>query len=147
MARAGGREPDRPQVAVIEDEREPGELALEVCQRMGLSARQYRTSAAFQAAFAERRPDLVILDWRLEREVAAAVYLALRHRFEALPIVLWTGTGEHDLPRMVARDPHTSVVPKPSGLEALEAAIRGAFAPAAVAEEETSHDGGVQGPA
>ncbi len=129
IVRAAGRDgPELPDVAVLEDERELADLAVEVCRQLGLSAAVFETSAAYNGAFGGRRPSLVILDWRLEHEVAAAVYMALRHRFDDLRIVLWTATGERELPGMLDADPHTRVVRKSSGLEALEGAIREAIA-------------------
>ena len=129
IVRAAGRdEPALPDVAVLEDERELADLAVEVCRQLGLTASVFRTAAAYNETFAGRRPRLVILDWRLDREVAAAVYMALRHRFDDLQIVLWTATGERELPGMLGADPRTRVVRKSSGLETLEAALREAIA-------------------
>lgn len=134
VVRAAGRQPDPPDVAVLEDERQLAELAVELCAGMGLKAERFSTSAAYHAAMREHRPRLVILDWRLAHEVAAAVYMGLRHRFADLPIVIWTGSGAGDLPSMVAADPHTRVVRKATGIDVLEDAIRAATAAAA---EET----------
>jgi CheY-like chemotaxis protein len=150
IVRSAGRgEPELPDVAVLEDERELADLAVEVCRQLGLSAGVFGTPAAYNVAFGQRRPRLVILDWRLDREVAAAVYMALRHRFGDLQIVLWTATGEGELPGMLGADPHTRVVRKSSGLVSLETALRDAIAAAPESDgvrEEDDHDGRLQGP-
>ncbi len=141
IVRAAGRDASElPDVVVLEDERALADLAVEVCGHLGLRAVVFRTSAAYSGALGARRPRLVILDWRLEREVAAAVYLALRHRFHDLQIVLWTATGERELPGMLGADPHTRVVRKSSGLDALEMAIREAIAVAPVRGDEQQED-------
>jgi hypothetical protein len=79
------------------------------------------------------RPRLLILDWRFERELGAAVFMTVRHRFGDLPIVCWTATPASDLPTMVVDDPRVRIVPKSDGIDAFEAAVRWA----AAAEEET----------
>lgn len=128
FVRVGSRQPAPPDVAVLEDQRQLADLAVELCARLGLRAVPFSSSSRYNAAFRDRRPRLVILDWRLEHEVAAAVYMGLRHRHDDLPVVVWTATGEHDLPPMVATHPYTCVVQKASAIETLEAAIRWAAA-------------------
>lgn len=120
------RDGARPHVAVLEDDPQMAAVVVEVCRVMGLRAAVFRTAAAYQAVFHDSAPRLVILDWRLEREVTAAVFLVMRHRWPGLPIVFWTASTERDLPAMVTSDRRTRVVPKTSGVGALEAAIRGA---------------------
>lgn len=115
---------DRPRVAVIEDRPELAELAAELCERLGLVPTTYPTPARFLAELGERPPRLIVLDWRLEREVGAAVFLAVRHRFEEVPIVCWTAAAPEELPDMLAGDARTRLVRKASGLAAFEDAVR-----------------------
>jgi DNA-binding NtrC family response regulator len=122
-----------PDVAVLEDEPQLAELAVELCGRVGLTAETYSSPTAFLGEVSLVAPRLLILDWRFERELGAAVFMTVRHRFGALPIVCWTGTPASDLPTMVVDDPRVRVVPKSDGIDAFEAAVRWA----AAAEEET----------
>ena len=55
-------------------------------------------------------PSAVVLDWRLENELSAALYLATRHRYPQLPVIYWTGSVESNLPDMVRGDAMTVVV-------------------------------------
>ena len=117
-----------PDVAVLEDETALAELAAEICAGLGLRAATYRTPATFLADFDGVPPRLVILDWRLEREIGAATFMALRHRFGDVPIVCWTGLSPSSLPAMVLDDARTELVRKASGVAAFEAAVRRATA-------------------
>jgi DNA-binding response OmpR family regulator len=118
-----------PDVAVLEDDPQLAELAVELCRRMGLSAQTYSSPGAFLGDATVTRPRLLILDWRFERELGAAVFMTVRHRFGDLPIVCWTATPASDLPSMVVDDPRVRIVPKPDGIEAFEVAVRWAAAP------------------
>ena len=127
------RNPDRrtapatgpvPDVAVLEDEPHLAELAVELCDRMGLSAATYRSPAGFLAEESHNAPRLLVLDWRFERELGAAVFMAVRHRFGDLPIVCWTATAISDLPAMLVRDANVRIVQKARGIEAFESALR-----------------------
>lgn len=131
-----GRNPDRgtapysggvPDVAVLEDDPNLAELAVELCDRMGLSAATYRSPAGFLGEVGHHAPRLLILDWRFERELGAAVFMSVRHRFGDLPIVCWTATAITDLPAMLVRDPNVRIVQKSRGIGAVEAALRWAI--------------------
>jgi FixJ family two-component response regulator len=127
------RNPDRrptppagppPDVAVLEDEPHLAELAVELCDRMGLTAATYRSPAGFLGEVSHHAPRLLVLDWRFERELGAAVFMAVRHRFGDLPIVCWTATAISDLPAMLVRDPNVRIVQKARGVDAFESALR-----------------------
>jgi DNA-binding response OmpR family regulator len=113
-----------PDVAVLEDEAHAANLAVEVCDGLGLRATTFRTPASLLGDFRSVPPRLVILDWRLERDVGAAAFMALRHRFGTVPIVCWTGMAPDSLPAMVGEDDVCRIVPKASSLDAFEEAIR-----------------------
>jgi hypothetical protein len=72
-------------------------------------------------------PHAVVLDWRLERELSAALFLATRHRCPALPVVYWTGTTDA-LPDTVREDRSTRIVDKADGAAAFERAVTWALA-------------------
>jgi FixJ family two-component response regulator len=113
-----------PDVAVLEDDPAVAELAVELCDRMGLAAATFRSPAGFMGEVSRLDPRFLILDWRLERELGAAVFMAVRHRFGDLPVVCWTSTAITDLPAMLVRDPFVRIVQKARGVVAFEAAVR-----------------------
>jgi DNA-binding NtrC family response regulator len=132
LAGMNGSAPARipnPDVAVLEDDPQLAELAVDLCARVGLSAATYPSPGAFLGEVIVTPPRLLILDWRFERELGAAVFMTVRHRFGDLPIVCWTATPAHDLPAMVMDDPRVRIVPKSDGVDAFEAAVRWAAAP------------------
>ncbi|HSM38603.1 MAG TPA: response regulator [Candidatus Limnocylindrales bacterium] len=118
---AGVRLPD---VVILEDDPDLAEIAAHLCRDIGLSAATFRTAGALLAGFDSAPPRVVVLDWRLERDVGAAAFMALRHRFADVPIVCWTGMPAGSLPAMVAADSRTRIVRKADSLDELEAAIR-----------------------
>ena len=56
-------------------------------RRIGLS----RAAAVPRRAPRRQAPVAVILDWRLEHELSAALFLATRHRYPRMPVIYWTG--------------------------------------------------------
>jgi FixJ family two-component response regulator len=115
-------------VAVLEDDPTLAALAVELCDRIGLSAATFPSPAGFMGDMSHTPPRLLILDWRFERELGAAVFMAVRHRFGDLPIVCWTATPISDLPSMLIRDPRVRIVQKSVGIDAFESAVRWAAA-------------------
>lgn len=134
--------PGLPRVGIIDDDATVARLAADVCEALGTEARVYAATGPFLAALADDAPAAIILDWRLEREIGSAAFMAVRHRFPNLPVVCWTGFAAATLPAMVHHDPATRVVSKTDGTAALEAAIRWALA-----YEQEADDGRIQGPA
>ena len=139
---SGGRSRERPtrshgepDVCVLEDDPTAAELAVEICREHGLDAAAFESPSPFLASLGPRAPRLVVLDWQLERELGAAAFMGIRHRFGHVPIVCWTGTPRQLLPRMVASDPRTRIVDKSAGLRAFESALGWAL----------SHDGQARG--
>lgn len=122
----GGLEP---QIWIVEDEPPAAALAVELCLSSGASSQVFRTPLAYLAALrAGTAPTAVVLDWRLERELSAALFMATRHRHPRMPVVYWTGTVDA-LPGMIRQDGCTRVVDKAGGAAAFEAAIRWALDP------------------
>jgi DNA-binding NtrC family response regulator len=110
-------------VWIVEDEPDAAALAAELCLSSNSDPLLFRTALPFLVALrSSPAPDAVVLDWRLERELSAALFLATRHRYPALPIVYWTGTTDA-LPRMVRDDRTTRVVDKADGVDAFERAV------------------------
>jgi hypothetical protein len=116
---------DRPvrRVWIVEDEPDAAALAAELSQTCGAEALLFRTPLPFLVALRTTPPPVAaVLDWRLERELSAALFLATRHRYPRLPIVYWTGTTDA-LPTMIRDDVCTRVVDKADGAAAFEHAL------------------------
>lgn len=124
-----------PSVWIVEDEPAAAELAADLCSACGAHAELFRSAVPFLRAFREGgRPRAVVLDWRLERELSAALFLATRHRAPRMPVIYWTGSPGDALPAAVREDPCTRIVDKAAGTDAFDLALAWALA----AEEEAS---------
>jgi hypothetical protein len=109
---------------IVEDEPAVASLAVDLCVAHGATPSVFRQSVAFMNALRESPPPtVVVLDWRLENELSAALFMATRHRYPRLPIVCWTGSRADGLPSMIRADPHTMVVGKAEGTSAFEEAL------------------------
>jgi hypothetical protein len=114
----------RHRIWIVEDEPQASDLALDLCTSSGAEGRVFRDPVAFiHALRGERGPSAIVLDWRLERELSAALFMATRHHYPDLPVIYWTGTPTGSLPSMIHNDPDTQVVDKADGLVAFEAAL------------------------
>ena len=91
---SGSHRPRRqPRVWIVEDEPAAAELAAELCEAMGRGGIGLPAAAPVPAALREAPPPMaVVLDWRLEHELSAALFMATRHRFPQLPVIYWTGS-------------------------------------------------------
>ena len=128
-------------VWIVEDEPAAAALAAELCRSCGGKPTVYRTPLPFLAALRGTTvPSAVVLDWRLEHELSAALFLATRHRHPALPIIYWTGSAVGSLPEMIRSDDHTTVVDKAAGSTAFEEAIGWAL------RADGVHDGALDAP-
>ena len=115
-------------VWIVEDEPAAASLAAELCASCGASPSVYRAPLPFLNALrTEERPDAVVLDWRLEHELSAALFLATRHRYPDVPVVYWTGSPGDALPVMIREDVRTVVVDKAAGTQAFESALSAAL--------------------
>jgi DNA-binding NtrC family response regulator len=121
--RASGVGP-RPHVWIVEDEPASAALAVELCESVGAATSVFRAPLPFLTALRERsRPAAIVLDWRLEHELSAALFLATRHRHPRLPIIYWTGSVRGSLPSMIQDDRYTIVVDKAAGTADFEDAL------------------------
>lgn len=119
-----GEGPPLPEVWVVEDEPAAAELAADLCAEAGAEPRLFRGPVPFLAAIrGVAAPAAVVLDWRLENELSAALFLATRHRFPLMRVVYWTGSMQTALPAMIHNDPLTRVVDKAGGSRAFEEAL------------------------
>jgi DNA-binding NtrC family response regulator len=109
---------------IVEDEPAAAELAADLCRAAGVEPTVFRSPVPFLRAFREApAPIAIVLDWRLEHELSAALFLAARHRFPRLPVIFWTGSEPAALPNVIHQDPHTSVIDKAAGSAAFEEAL------------------------
>src|SRR5687767_8855251 len=68
-------------VWIVEDEPAAGMLAAELCEACGAAASVFRAPLPYLAALrGPTVPMAVVLDWRLENALSAALFLATRHR-------------------------------------------------------------------
>jgi DNA-binding NtrC family response regulator len=120
--------PERQAVWVVEDEPSAAELAADLCDAGGAQASLFRSALPFLRAFREVAPPAaIVLDWRLEHELSAALFMATRHRFPELPVIYWTGSEASSLPAMIREDPCTVIVDKADGSAAFDGALRWAL--------------------
>jgi CheY-like chemotaxis protein len=117
--------PDRPRhVWIVEDEPASATLAAELCEGWGAQVSVFRAPLPFLAALRDQsQPTAVVLDWRLERELSAGLFLATRHRYPSLPVIYWTGHAAEALPSMITDDALTTVVDKAEGTGPFERAL------------------------
>ena len=96
----------------------------DLCSSAGLEPTVFSAPDPFLAALRDQAgPRAVILDWRLERELSAALFMATRHRHPRLPVIYWTGSLSTALPAMIREDALTVVVEKGDGAVPFERAI------------------------
>lgn len=116
---------------IVEDEPAAATLAADLCQASGLPVSIYPLPLPFLTALRSAPPPaVVILDWRLEHELSAGLFLATRHRYPRLPVIYWTGSHPSALPGMIQEDACTMVVDKASGAAPFERALAWALAEA-----------------
>jgi len=114
-------------------------LAAELCEASGASASVFRGPTTFLAALrASPPPTAVVLDWRLERELSAGLFLATRHRHPQLPVIYWTGSTLGALPAMISEDRWAMIVDKAAGSASFEDALAWALASADAEQPEDS---------
>ena len=111
-------------VWIVEDEPSAAALAADMCVACGAEPSVFHAPLPFLSALrGTGTPDAVILDWRLEHDLSAALFLATRHRYPEMPVVYWTGSAADALPAMIRGDAHTVVVDKAAGSSAFESAV------------------------
>jgi DNA-binding NtrC family response regulator len=111
-------------VWIVEDEPASATLGTDLCEGWGAEVSVFRAPLPFLSALRERsQPMAVVLDWRLEHELSAALFLAIRHRYPRLPVIYWTGHAPGTLPSMITDDAYTMVVDKAMGTEPFERAL------------------------
>ncbi|MGI8930380.1 MAG: hypothetical protein ACR2F5_03645 [Candidatus Limnocylindria bacterium] len=116
--------PSHPQpVWIVDDDPMVGRLAAEICESAGALPTLFRAPFPFLLALrGSTSPAAVILDWRLENELSSGLFLAVRHRYRAMPVIYWTNSPQ-SLPTMIRDDEMTLVADKSGGIESLEQAI------------------------
>jgi DNA-binding response OmpR family regulator len=114
-------------IAILEDDPRLGELAVELCRDMNVEAAHYFVPADFLDAARRDPPRALILDWRLNAQLGAAAFMAVRHRYPDMPVVCWTASPAWQLPQMIRQDAMSRVVDKAAGAADFEAAVRWAI--------------------
>jgi len=116
-------------VWIVEDEPAAARLAADLCAAHGVEAAVFHEPMPFLSALrAPGAPSVVILDWRLEHELSAALYLATRHRYPQVPVIYWTASVTAQLPTMLHGDALTVVVDKADGSDPFDRALAWALA-------------------
>jgi DNA-binding NtrC family response regulator len=119
---------DERSVWIVEDEPAAARLAADLCEGCGATASVFHAPLPYLTALRGRdKPSAVVLDWRLEHQLSAALYLATRHRYPEMPIIYWTGSVSSSLPTMIRDDARTVVVDKTHGTVPFERALVWAF--------------------
>ena len=114
----------QPHAWIVEDEPAAATLAAELCEASGAVPSVFRLPLAFLTAMrSSPAPAVVVLDWRLENELSAALFMATRHRYPRLPIIYWTGSRTDALPSMIQGDRYTIVVDKAAGASPFQDAL------------------------
>lgn len=112
------------QVWIVEDEPAAATLAAELCEQGGASPLVFRAPLPYLDALrGDVAPAAAVLDWRLEHELSAALFLATRHRHPRLPVIYWTGNPPEALPAMIHADEHARIIDKAAGTAAFEEAL------------------------
>jgi len=128
-----------PEVWIVEDDKAAATLAAEMCEAQGAYASVFRLPLPFLTALrTSTPPTAVVLDWRLEHELSAALFLATRHRYPRLPVMYWTGSTAHALPLVICDDRWTIIVDKSAGTASFEEALAWALAPTVSHEPQDS---------
>lgn len=116
------------QAWIVDDEPAAASLAAELCAAKGAQASVYGLPLPFLNDLrSSPPPDVIVLDWRLENELSAALFMAVRHRYPRMPVIFWTGSRADALPDMVQADRLCVVVDKSSGAATFEDALSWAF--------------------
>ena len=116
---------------IVDDEPAAASLAADLCLAGGAESSVYALPLQFLNDLRSSPPPAVIvLDWRLENELSAALFMAVRHRYPRMPVIFWTSSPADALPAMVLDDRCTVVVDKASGASAFEDALAWALADA-----------------
>ena len=111
-------------VWIVDDEPAAATLAAEMCEGWGAQVSVFRAPLPFLGALRNRpRPSAIVLDWKLEHELSAALFLATRHRYPRLPVIYWTGHAAGALPDVIVDDARTTVVDKAGGTGPFERAL------------------------
>jgi DNA-binding NtrC family response regulator len=119
----------QPRVWIVEDEPAAASLAADLCEGCGVAASVFGGPLPYLAALrSDAAPVAVVLDWRLERQLSAALYMTTRHHYPLLPVIYWTGSPATALPAMIREDARTTVVDKAGGTRLFEGALAWALA-------------------
>lgn len=110
----------------VEDEESIRELVVYTLNQMGMETQGFETPSAFDAAMAERRADLILLDIMLPEEDGLSILQRLRSRSETadIPVIMLTAKGA-EFDKVKGLDLGADdYITKPFGMSELAARVR-----------------------
>ena len=130
----------------VEDDDNIRELVVYTLTRMNLPTVGFRDGAAFDAAMAERRPDLILLDIMLPNEDGMSILRRLRENrdYEDIPVIMVTAKGTEYDKVTGLEDGADDYITKPFGMAELAARVRARLrrVQKAARQEEHVHESG-----
>lgn len=118
---------DRPEVALVEDERNVRELYLDVLGARGLDVIPLDSVAAAEAYLAKHEPDLLVLDVKLGDGDGLMLLDRLRGRGFRTPVIVMTAFGTVERAVQALRAGASDFLVKPFGNERLVSAVEAAL--------------------
>ncbi len=112
-------------ILVIDDDPDVRAFIVASLNDYGYQVREAEDGETGLKAFADERPDLVILDYAMPGLSGGEVAAQLLKTVEGQPILFVSGYSESESIKRVA--PHAQMLPKPFRPEALDAAVRAAL--------------------
>ncbi|HLL83773.1 MAG TPA: sigma-54 dependent transcriptional regulator [Longimicrobium sp.] len=117
----------RPEVVVVEDERNLRELYVDVLSERGLSVIPVESVGAAEAQLARRAPDLLLLDVKLKDGDGLALLDRLRRQGFRSPVIVMTAFGTVERAVQALRAGAVDFLVKPFGNERLVSAVEAAL--------------------
>jgi two-component system, NtrC family, response regulator AtoC len=112
-------------ILIVDDEETFARNVARYLERAGHELSIALTAAAGRARFAEQRPDLVVLDYRLPDATGLDLIVHIRAQDASVPIVLITGHGSIDLAVQAMKAGADDLLTKPVSLAELRSRIEG----------------------
>jgi FixJ family two-component response regulator len=121
---------DRVLVAVVDDDASLLRALGRLLRGRGYEVAAYASAGAFLAALPERRPDCLLLDFRMPGMSGLELLEALKARDAGIPVIVMTAFGGDDIADRCLAAGAVAVLPKPVQDASLLHALRAASAAA-----------------